>query len=67
MSFFTKMMSGAVFAPLGYTSLKSEKSQVLNECQVDADAMQEAEALQKIFEDGGGNNMDQHEMMELMQ
>lgn len=37
-----------------------------NECHVDSHAMQDAEALQKIFEEGGQHTMDPHEMMELM-
>jgi len=44
-----------------------QKLQKVNECHVDEHAMQDAEALQKIFEEGGqGGTMDPHEMMEMM-
>lgn len=45
--------------------LNKQKVKKANECHTDAHAMQDAEALQKIMEEGGGM-MDPHEMMELM-
>lgn len=45
--------------------LNQQQKKKVNECHVDAHAMQDAEALQAIMQEGGGM-MDVHEMMELM-
>jgi hypothetical protein len=52
MSFFSKYIGGS-FLPLVFAQMQNKKSQIENECNVDAQAMQDEEALQKIFEDGG--------------
>lgn len=58
------MFAGASFVPLFFQQQMKNKTQ--NECHVDSHAMQDAEALQKIFEEGGNMTMDPHEMMEMM-
>jgi|DEB0MinimDraft_12_1074336.scaffolds.fasta_scaffold46315_1 hypothetical protein len=59
----TTKFIGLSILPLLMQSMNKEKK--VNECHVDAHAQQDADALAKIFEEGGGM-MDQHEMMEMM-
>lgn len=66
MSLFSKFVGGS-FLPLAYSQIHNAKRTKINECHVDAHAEQDAEALQKIFEEGAqAGTMDPHEMMEMM-
>ena len=55
----TSKLIGLSFVPLFISKLNKEKK---NECSIDAHAQQDADALDKILEEGG-SMMDQHEMM----
>jgi hypothetical protein len=52
MSLFSKFIGGG-FIPLAFAHHQTQKRQRQNECHTDAHALQDAEALQKIFEEGG--------------
>lgn len=66
-SFYQKVYGSTLFMPL-YCKYLMQNQRKDNECHSHTEpqhALDDAAALQKIFEEGGGV-MDPHEMMELM-